>query len=1231
MTNIIKLQILNLMTNIITNSQQNDNNNSDKNQNISGSVSNNSVDSTVNITNTVSLENATKELLSLHGKFKTLSKEEILEYVKKEDTSKAWIRNLIPVNRDKCVTTGGASSTGSRMTVEGIECLVNNIGTIQRIDGINHDEDTTTPIKPYGFASQCRYDFVTVDLDCSVFAVENIDGRNKLVSKLPEKLIIWVAIHHPYALRVRGNRARLTLLFRISPELREYLKEKGNKFNFSLTTGTGEKVEINFGNVNNTVWGHHPTAKYYQQILPDTELSNGFMSELSLEDFVELEKILKEKSYEKSEAYTGKASQGRILLEDAYEIWAGALDDMDTYRNLSRNFDEANKPEFKLSVRDLLNPEVKECLEGLKYFNGSNYKEADDDEVYSVPPGNRYMTWFNVGSDVSSLVWLFDRLDIEYDEEEIDSIIDELWERTDTSSDKPGGDEYTTDNAIANFNATSMAPTIKIDYLRNALMPRLRLAISNIWEVSKSKEIERRKKILAERKLQQDQQQDTKSVPILEQEENSSDSGEKEMNQETKKEFEFDFESDVETEPLTQDEQNRILFGEDYVDVERKEGERKGHQEKVDKLDGKLPSIDVGELVGNINEKIETTRNAYLDAKSDDWSLFPESLRSHVENTIGTKTDGMSYAMMTQTLALLSASGKHVQIHNLEFDKNKTEKQCDKYWTNFVPFTAVVADSGTGKSGIKEKIHYAAIEMMESLEGINEVEEQLFKNRFSDKKGTKFKDNEIDETTQKFKDLLLAKVSGIVECRHKLQLKEFLSCQNSVTFDSITDAGLRDILRSQEALRDVKDATENMFFQDSFLHPICLYSDELGDMFKRLYDSTITFGGSSEFFMQRKSANRLKMGRAGMMYNFETAAMPIAGNLIPTALRRYLEKEMRDGTIGISPRFNFAYIESKDEDRDRTGEIFNDNKTIEAAVDMMGIMMTARYVSSRATSFGEDCPYYNRNRPLTYTKDSHIYYGEYLDKIKVRTNRLIAKYPEFSDYIKSVKGKASSELAIYAGGICLLEQINELWQEVKTMLPSYEQMFMALTSDQKIDKEKLVQLLEVAHATKSGKHVWTRDINVAQIKKAEQIVLHHYSYLEMVMEQIAEAHSNNLATRAKEATQEKVIESVKGDSFVLEKQTEKVIKGICQTVLNATPALNFTISELSKRCNIVRTLIKDENIRRAEQIVDMLCELDILERTHISSVGTQKYHLKISVIELNKRTPSILAAIAENF
>lgn len=1218
------------MTDIITNSDQNCNNDSNINQN--------SVDEPKEINKSISLENATKELLSLHGKFKTLSKEEILEYVKKEDTSKTWIQNLIPVGRDKCVTTGGASSTGSRMTLKGIECLVNNIGTIQRIDGINHDEEATSTVKPYGFASQCRHDFVTADLDCSVFAVENIDGRNKLVSKLPEKLIIWVAIHHPYALRVRGNRARLTLLFRISPELREYLKGKGNKFNFSLTTGTGEKVEINFGNVNNTVWGAHPTAKYYQQILPDSDINNGLMGELSLEDFIELEKILTDESYEKSEAYTGKASQGRVLLEDAYEIWAGALDDMDTYRNLSRNFDEANKPEFKLSVRDLLNPEVKECLEGLKYFNGSNYKEADDDEVYSVPPGNRYMTWFNVGSDVNSLIWLFDRLDIEYDEDEIDSIIDELWERTDTSSDKPGGDEYTTDNAIANFNATSMAPTVKIDYLRNALMPRLRLAISNIWEVSKSKELERRKKILAERKLQQD----TSSDPISDGG-NSDEPGEKGMNQETKNdtknesgekkkdEFEFDFESDVKTEPISQDDATRILFGEDYVDVERKEGERKGHQEKVDKLDGKLPSIDVGELVGNINEKTESSRNAYLDAKSDDWSLFPESLRSHVENTIGTKTDGMSYAMMTQTLALLSASGKHVQIHNLEFDKHKTEKQCDKYWTNFVPFTAVVADSGTGKSGIKEKIHYAAIEMLESLEKIDAIEQQLFKNQFGDKKGTKFKENEIDPATKKFKDELLATVTGIVTCDHKLQLNEFLSCQNSVTFDSITDAGLRDILRAQEALRDVKDATQNNFFQDAFLHPICLYSDELGDMFKRLYDSTITFGGSSEFFMQRKSANRLKMGRAGMMYNFETAAMPIAGNLIPTALRRYLEKEMRDGTIGISPRFNFAYIESKDEDRDRTGEIFNDNKTIEAAVDMMGIMMSARYVSSRATSFGEDCPYYNRNRPLIYTEDSQTHYGKYLEKIKARTDRLIAKYPEFSDYIKSVKGKASSELAIFAGGICLLEQINELWQQVKTMLPSYEKMFMALTSDNKTDKAKLVQLLEVAHATKSTKHIWTREINVNQIKKAEQIVLHHYSYLEMVMEQIAEAHSNNLATRAKEATQEKVIESVKGDSFVLEKQTEKVIKGICQTVLNATPALNFTISELSKRCSIVRTLIKDENIRRAEQIVDMLCELDILERTHISSVGTQKYHLKITVIELNKRTPSILAAISENF
>ena len=1130
------------------------------------------------ITRVSKLDNnsATKILKDIDNSLVVLKKEEILKFLEENNT---LINKCLPVNADKMVVSGRASTTAARMELGGIKTILNNPGTLQRFKGLNDDERTTDAVKASGFAIQHRYSSIGIDLDCEVFGGD-----------LPEELVEWIAVHHPYSLKVRGNRKRLTLIFGITEDLQDYLRTFGrHKLNYTLSKRTLEKVEIQFGNVNNTVYGYHPSAKNYQQILPDS----GTLGDLSLESFKELKEILDSISYKVEKKHT-TAGGGRMLLEDADTELAVLTNDLNNYLNMR---DKMNLDvELELSLKEFLNPETIAIIKGTKYFDGSSYIDVDEDADFSIGTGGRFYSYFSVGSDVNAIAYIFDKCEIEFDKNEIDEIIDEMWERTDSVGNGSKADKYTQNEALAAFNATATYPTIKSEYLsviikrlRVELNERVNVAINN--KKSESKNSKKSREIVEDEVVSDAETQDEEVIN------DASDD-------------DFDFGECLDETTQKFEEKSK------EIDQEKKKDSNK-----------EISPIDNDVMVGT-KETYNQIDDARLRAKSDDWEIFNPTLKAVLEHSVDTDVDGYSYAIMTQTLSLLAGVGGYVDIKNNEYAPHKPEESLNPYKTPFIPFAAVVGDSGIGKSQVRESFHLPTISLINSFAKLDVKDKKAFERRFaSPKNNKKFKEDKIDPATNEPVDPWLGTVQGIVEYDAKTDIFGMTSLRANCVTDDATDAGYRDNLVAQEAQVGIKIATEGQHFQNAYYHPINLYSDELNSVMKKLFDGTITYGGSPEFFMMRKAAGSMRVARGGYNYDFDRAGLSIAGNLITNKVHEYISKELVQGTDGVTPRFNFAYIE-REENKDYSNYKFGKNRKEEARVDMAGIMMTARFASIHADTL-VNCPY--GDNTLNFSSDAQKEYGIFLEQTKKTKEKLITKFGHCKSYISSLFGKASAELAIYAGGVNLLNQLTNLWNDTKKILPSIDAMSKLLESKNLVNKQKLGEQINNSLTLSALTFKWSLNISGEEIKTAAKIMNHHYDFIEMVLENLQTNEINDSTKRSKAATQEKIITAVEGDSYVSETHVKKIAEGVSTTLQCLGADKEFAISDLQRKIYTVRKLNETNNGQRVVQIMDLLCDLGILEKTSYTAKGYQRYRLLCSIVQLNERIPKVVAAFSKQY
>jgi hypothetical protein len=401
--------------------------------------------------------------------FKTVTKERFLNF----SVDNKLVNKYLPVDSSKSPRTGGVSSVKCQMSEAGLKSLLNNFGVDIRIDGINGEESVMKDgveikihsIKAAAVAIQHRKTSIAIDIDAVVFGDSN----------LPAELIAWIERNGKKSLMVRGNTQRLVLIFNLANDLEEHLKSlhHKNKLIYTLNGKARERVEIAFGNCNNTLFGKHPTGKDYQQIMPE----NNKLGELSLHSFTELTEILQNVSYKVQEdKIMGSLANGRVYLDEAYEFLQ-PLESIVEYRNSSAADLKTHEP-LKISIKNLINPQSIRIINGEGYFDGERFVDKDPSIDKSIIQPGRFNSFFNVGSDVNLIIAILEKFSIDYDIEEVSDVFDRLWDHTDSEGVHGlDGSEFDIEQANFAFNATLGKITSKEVYLQK-LVAQIAIEVS---------------------------------------------------------------------------------------------------------------------------------------------------------------------------------------------------------------------------------------------------------------------------------------------------------------------------------------------------------------------------------------------------------------------------------------------------------------------------------------------------------------------------------------------------------------------------------------------------------------------------------------------------------------------------------------------------------------------------------------------------------------------------------
>lgn len=1096
---------------------------------------------------------------NLNTRFENVSTNEIINFF--AGVGQSFQERFLPVNLDKQVVTGKASATACRMTMTGLETLVNNRGTLQRFEGVNDKEDTT-PVKAVGFAIQHRYQSIGIDLDSIVF-----DGHGG--TRLPDELSIWIEKHYQGALLVRGNRKRMAMIFKTSPELSQHLRNLNRHgINYTLIAGINQRVELKFGNENNTVWGQHPSGNEYQQILPEV------VAELTVSDFEELTHILEEVSVGKEKRYKGNLSGNRVHLCDAGELTSNIENDILAYEKISARFDL--NVDFSLSVLDLLSSQSKNILAGKGYFDGSNFVEVEDMET-PIAEGGRYHTWFNVGSDVHLILGFLDKCNIEYGEDEIDSIIDRMLELTEVINS--GKSKFTEKEALDAFKATEDYPSCNESYLYKlaaTIRYKLQLKLQTAIEAKREQIAEIKKSEIVDPVANEFSDEDFR-VEKFDPDKSLEDNG-------------FDFAA--------------------VVEESLEESNSSANDEQLESISQKIDE-NLAKSKAKEDEHMEIIKRVYRDSNR----IFTP--RTSYLRGIGRELIGSSYSIASQTIATFASFGKYVETENKEYAPYKPASARTSYDTVFIPFAVNVGDSGIGKTQLYDGVSKVATNVMGMLGGVGDDDKSRFINQFADpKRESKFRKVDFDPATGQPVDPVLQKVRSIVAYGQKQDIDDYLQNADQYLVNDITSAGLRRLVGVQHSRNQIRKATDCLHFNESYEHPLTLYSDELVKTFNTIYDPKSTFLTGADI-MERKGAKSMNVLRGETTYNYSRVGVAIAGNLTTKNFKRFLAKEIKEGTDGILPRFHFSPLfEKSREELEAISDWDVDNRK-RAQIDIAGMALCIRYASIHSDNL-KNCPWH-QNRKLYFGADAQKQYDLHAQEIAEMKNRLCDRYSEYSEWIKSLFGKADSELSIWSSGFNVWEQAENMWFAIKNDL-DIDEISTLLRSRDIEDVERAVAIINTQLALILPNHKFTLEISEEQVIRAREMMLHHYAFIELSLYELS-TKQHDLSERVKQLQQEGILAKHSPEEYLLSKTTESVIKALPQFCGDEN---GFTVSEISRRQNFLKT---KKNPKLVEKILDSLLSVGHLNR--IESGNKIKYVVVTSKSKILENASKIKSQLCE--
>lgn len=1125
-----------------------------------------------------SLAVSEKDLLNflsdLNDSFKSLTNDEFINFI---DANPWIIGNLLPVDGRKCVIVPeGTKTTECRLTSNGLNHLINSFGMSTAFEGIPGD----SAIKAFAIAAQCRYRTLHIDIDLNVF------GHVPASTTAPLELIEWVYRHKDDVLLVRGNRYRLTVFCDLAPDAIAFIQsfERHPNKRIYCFESVKNKIELFYGVVNNTVFGEHPTAGSYQQITPP----DNKLVPISRDEIEELFLILESTSYKQAGDSDINAYGERIELTDANHLLFPIRAAMDFRgKMLDAVGQDCTPPKF--SIKENLNPKVREIIEGKGFYNGQFYVESDAE--LPIGAGSRHYTYLNVGSNVNQLVELYETVGIDYDSDEVEEIFSALWQHTDDLEDH----EFDIYNARSSFEGYPYI-LFKDSYLRS-LASTIGANILN-----EARELIPRK---------------TKKLD---------------------KQLRYSFaEADIAVKNLSNGNisdnvQRSKLLLEDLDD-----------EEFIEYLNDELESQQLvnDQVIDQFRDRL--TKNLNLEEKvfADDWSIV-HPIFSDIVDDNQSMFDGLSFPFASTLCAETMPLFGYGKVTNANYDGKI-------FATYLSPFTLLIGESATGKSRHLEL--FSSLEYIAKIYNgtLHQQELDSFGEQFLDRKNINFttpgqmadRDDEINPTDSEGSvDEVAYTPDRVLQLKRlrsqfnkqSVTPQKFLSSRHALFLNQATEAGVRNIFYDNQLATDVKEITGDIA-TNVYQRPVGIISDELADLFGKIYDpKNPTF--SAQYVCARKECQALTTETSTQRSGFaKRAGFTIAGAMTTKDFMNYLVHEIEKSTTGFIPRFNLSIIrplteEIVAEEDIRYPTIKDDSFDSKISVILAIYSIILNTVSSDNHLYG-DCPqlykmFHNKiaNFDIYSNKQTQLKMYSYYFRAKRWAEELKLQFSgdKFVNFIDSFVNKAYQELAIYAGCTAITYQFLDFTQEIiRRIGKSYDELIAIAFSSKsgdtvsyefyKLIKSELNTLfLDVENNAKTFE--WNRIVKPKHMEVSGKLFMHSLYTLEYLLNKMGNAEVDNINSRANLRMQESIIKRGGDKTYELEKQISKVFEVLQKLSITSAKKKSFTISQQVIRSSRLIQNLSKNNADILDRIFDILISENVLNDGDVNRKGNTLYRFK---------------------
>jgi Protein of unknown function (DUF3987) len=1247
----------------------------------------------------------------LNSQFTSWSPTEFMDFV---SANSDLTGDFIPVDdRKNVIVPKGTKLDDCAITEKSLRTLVNSLGRPGRYKGIGGP--TAEPITAHGVALRALYKRVHIDLDLNFFGATGRSGESLGETECDRTLLAWVEKCQSVALKVRGNRQRLTLIFGIDADLQKYIVERyGPKIDersrsiggiskriYSLKDGG--KVEITLGANNNTIYGYHPEAGRYQQISPDAdEHGNVELGAITLEEYEELIGILEEIAVASLNKGGNKGS--RVGVEDIWAETREIKDLLEWNESIDASLPAtASERGLRLDINSYLDSNTKKTLAGEVVYDGSSYIESfatididadPDDFEYPIGEGVRHSTFRKVGSDVSQLTTLFEACKIEWSDDDVQEIFEDLLNLTDTRGTGRTGSSFTISDARAAFHNNDY-----VTYSRRYVMRLCAQIYSDILAIIEKKvekylcsedenatEAETIKKNIRKtvkgglevlQKSLEDQEVEILSVDVIPAVDiNVGDNPfeaalgvteSKKKTQEAKskedKAARFRLLASQKVVPLVseddipEDLEDILSDADNRADaIETLKGFKKNAQKYLGADGTANAEIDIlgessEETLAMLRQKTQNEQDLKNRTLSDNLAIVNPIITEHLEKALGNKLSGYTFPFMCQTLVVFTSCFRTMTVVNLDGDHEQRKSIVS-------PFTLNITGSGEGKTLITNIVTPVVRTFNTAYSNIDKNTVRAFKKTYmqgnnlvdSDKLAKKGeKDDESDHDISANVDKLIDLEAVFASTK----VADFLNQQSPRSVTDSTDAGLRVLFKAQQMRKDVARATDNEFCAGTYNHPIAVFSDEIGTKLKALYSSgggSDTYSGDTQLYCSLKEGDMSTVSRAGTgTVMADNSSITFGGNMTTKSFFDIMKKEIM-GTDGMFPRINFTTVKGKEFKKIDSKMPQRWDKRVSSSEMishyLIGASTVAHLISSNTVNHMFAMNPLKTGK-LRFSEAAQVIMFDTMNRAEEEKNRLLKMFPDHDDFIKSCLSKQPKEVSIYAAALTIFDDAlvfyNELISKISAGLDptcptlSFDEIVDLALSTEKYQVDRFSQLIKTAllcygSDIESSVYGFHREVTEEATSKAECIYFRSIHTIEYFLYKIDQEIAGDLEVIAKTARNKSIIKSHDLSAYNTNEMFSNTAKAITRYLDVKGDIAEFTETQLCTGSTYAMRKIYNEDKTRVTAIFKTLTNAGIVAEIASSRADSRKYKLApgVKLYEVEEKVKAASAMLIKS-